>query len=363
MRVRFKPEQIRAWVQTHFPDNKPRKGGEEIRICNPFSPDAHHHFGISITKGLCHDWRGDEWAGFNPSTGKKNKCTFIKFVQTYLNCSLQEAIRSVVGGSVDPRCYLQYERPAKDEKDKGEVVVALPEGTEPILTSSQHKLAAGLLHWLGTRGLDSRKLEKYKIGHCGFDIVWPYYEFDDLVYWQCRSRIQKQFRFPPESIGVTKGQFLYGFDYVEPASYLVITEAIFDSLTIEEQCVASGGASLTPDQVKKIRLIGPKDGIVLAPDNDGAGVESILKNYDMLRAVGYPLYYSIPPSLEYTVDGERRFTKDWNEIGQFVTGWGGVTAVFEKGIKPLDLRARIYLKKLVGQLKNKSITAVFGPNG
>ena len=156
------------------------------------------------------------------------------------------------------------------------------------------------------------------------DVYWPYYEFDTLVYWQSRSRLNKRFNFPQteiqddtgEIVAITegsKGDFLYGFDDIEPASYLIITEAIFDKHTLGQQTLASGGAVLTPKQVGKIRILGPRR-VILAPDNDAAGVKSIFANATLLINEKIPTYFSLPPKLKYSVDGEERVTKDWNEL-------------------------------------------------
>jgi hypothetical protein len=198
-----------------------------------------------------------------------------------------------------------------------------------------------------SRGIDRNKIEKYGILHAGLDVVWPYFEFDDLVYWQSRSRTDKRFLFPDISVGVGKGDFLYGFDQVEPASYLIITEAIFDCQTLEHQCVASGGAELIDRQLRKIKFLGPKDGIILAPDNDIAGIKSILANARILDALGYKLLFSVPPEIEYdNEDGTKNVTKDWNDL---VTKLDGVDPfkVMEENIHPLGMRERYKLRTIV----------------
>jgi hypothetical protein len=194
--------------------------------------------------------------------------------------------------------------------------------------------------------------------HCGLAVVWPYYEYDELVYWQSRSRVNKEFLFPPESVGVIKTDFLYGFDQVEPASHIIITESIIDSQTVEEQCVATGGASLGSKQVRKIRALGPRDGIILAPDNDLAGLKSVLYNATLLRPLQTKLYVSLPPAIEYTNDdGELDFTTDWNEVGRYGVGWDKVLGELNKNTIELTIRVKKDLLAKVDKLESKSITA------
>jgi hypothetical protein len=353
MDIPIPPEKIAAWVYKYFPDCKPRKGGDELRICNPFDGDTGYHFNISCVKGKVHDWRGDSaWVGYNPNTGKLNYRTFARFVQIYLThkrgrCSFSEAIQDILGVASGARALFKWHKTRLIPECKETVSLALPEGTTEF-GKTQPKLVAGLLSWLASRGVDDRKINKYRIMYSGLDVVWPYYEYDsEPVYWQSRSRINKIFRFPPESIGVTKGQFLYGFDQIEPASFLIITESIFNCLTIEDQCVASGGASLTDMQSKKIRLLGPKDGIILAPDHDKAGIVSIAHNASILQSLNYKIYYTLPPIVKLPDD---KMSNDWNDLVK-VASTAEIRKTFEMSVKPYNLQARLYLENRLRQLE------------
>ncbi|MCK9558546.1 MAG: toprim domain-containing protein [Candidatus Cloacimonetes bacterium] len=352
MNISIPPDKISAWVYKNFPDCKPRKNGDELRVCNPFDGDTGYHFNISCVKGYAHDWRGDaSWVGYNPNTGKLQYRTFLRFVQSYLtqkrgSCSFPEAVQEVLGASSGVRALFKGQRARLVPESKETTSLALPEGTAKF-DESKSKLVIGLLAWLGSRGVDDRKIKKYKIMYNGLNVVWPYYEYDDLVYWQSRSRINKVFRFPPENVGVTKGQFFYGFDQVEPASYVVITESIFVCLTLEDQCLATGGASMTNVQVKKLKLLGPKDGIILSPDNDKAGIESILHNASILQQLNYKIYYALPPIVKLP-DG--KMSNDWNDLVK-VADSTEIRKTFEASIKPFSIQQRLYLENRLKQFK------------
>jgi hypothetical protein len=353
MNIPIPPEKIAAWVYRNFPDCKPRKNGDELRICNPFNDDTGYHFNISCIKGYAHDWRGDSsWVGYNPNTGKLQYRTFIRFVQLYLtqkrgSCSFTEAIQDVLGASSGARALFKWQRTRLLPETKETVSLALPDGTAKF-GQSQPKLIAGLVSWLNSRGVDDRKIKKYNIMHSGLDVVWPYYEYDpEPVYWQCRSRLNKVFRFPPENVGVTKGEFFYGFDQVEPASYVAITESIFVCLTLEDQCLATGGASMTHTQVQKLKLLGPRDGIILTPDNDKAGIESILHNAALIKPLGYKIFYALPPIVKLP-DGS--FSKDWNDLVK-VASTAEIKKTFEISVKPLNMQQKLYLENRMKQLK------------
>lgn len=313
---------IEEWVENNF-DFKLRKGGIEYCINSPFDNDTGYNFNISPDKGLCHDWRGNEWAGpINPESGKRN-CSFIKFVRLYLKCSYREALEAVLG-SGDVSGYLRPEGRITDKKAQKKVSVSLPDGVR-LLSGSTDPQAKSIIKWLKSRGYTSQDIETSELYHLAMDVYWPYYEFDTLVYWQSRSRLNKRFNFPTlevydefgKVVGVTdgsKGDFFYGFDDIEPASYVIITEAIFDKHTLREQTLASGGAILTDNQIKKLKILGPREGIILSPDNDKAGIKSIIANAVLLQRKGFKIFYSIPPKIEYEKNGEILETKDWNEL-------------------------------------------------
>lgn len=353
------PEKIIAWITKNF-SYKTRKGGSEYCINNPFDDDTGYNFNINPVKGTAHSWRGDEWAGpINPETNRRN-CSFIKFVRLYKKCSYSEAVSDVLGTSVDIRFYLRSENRLTDKKAKRKVAVALPKGVEPLAPATD--MQANLLKsWLKSRGYLSDDIAKNDIHSLGMDVYWPYYEFDTLVYWQSRSRLNKQFNFPSLDVydekgnivgqtDGTKGDFLYGFDDIEPASYVILTEAIFDKHTIGEQSLASGGAILTPKQIGKLKILGPRH-IILSPDNDLAGIKSIVSNNQLLSSYGFTVYYSIPPSLEYEQEGVKKLTKDWNEIGQFVVGFDKVRGLLDNSIKKITEATTIKLHELIECLK------------
>ncbi|CAK0743469.1 hypothetical protein CCP1ISM_1770001 [Azospirillaceae bacterium] len=135
-----------------------------------------------------------------------------------------------------------------------------------------------------------------------------------LVFWQMRSLISKVFKFPDEDLTNKKaGDFIYGFDDIEPCSEVIVVESIFNSLSIESNAVATGGASLKDGQLKLLKALNPKS-IILAPDRDEAGIKSIQKDYFALNKMRSgdlfkDIYYAIPP-IEVAKAGK----KDWNDM-------------------------------------------------
>lgn len=357
-RKKIPHNKIINWVSRNF-DYKSRTGknGPELVIENPFYGNDNKKFNISLTKATCHDWRGDEWAGpVDPSTGKRN-CSFVKFVRLYKKCSFHDALKDILGGSEDVESYLRPDVRSEDEEAKRKVSVSLPEGSK-LLSESKGDDANLVRGWLYSRGYTKKSIADNELYHLGLDAYWPYFEFDTLVYWQSRSSIGKKFLFPDVNIydgdkivGETegsKGDFLYGFDNVQASKYIILTEAIFDQYTLTNQVLATGGAVLTENQIKKIKILGPKDGIILSPDNDIAGIKSILSNAILLSRHNFKIYYSIPPLIEYIDGGIKKLTKDWNEM---ITGCGysreRIREIHDDRIEKLTRTKTIELKKLI----------------
>jgi hypothetical protein len=305
--LKIPANKIVAYISSKF-EAKPRKNGEEYVINNPFVYDTGFHFNVNPEKGVCHDWRGDEWAGpINPKTGKRN-CSFIKFVSLYEKVEYGEAIKIILGSD-----YITF----RTEAQKLPVIkeqMELPKSAVPLTTSTYGEKPM-LMRWLISRGYDENQVAEHSIHHRGVEVIWPYYEYEELVYWQSRSRLNKRFAFPSSEMfdddgnvvgkrEFGKGDFLYGFDQVDHGTYVIITEGIFDKNTLGPQALASGGALLTSNQINKLKLLNPKKGVILAPDNDTAGVQSALTNHAKLRQSGLSAYIALPPD----------YVKDWNEL-------------------------------------------------
>lgn len=351
---------IAAWVERQFPDHKTRKGGAELIICNPFDGDIGYHFNINPQKGVCHDWRGDnEWAGaINPKTGHRN-CSFVHFVRLYRKCSYAEAIKEILGTTTDISAYLRPEARVRDH-DLATIAVQLPAGTAK-LGPADDKMAKMLKYWLKSRGYTEEGIVQADLYYLGMNVYWPFFEFEHLVYWQSRSRLNKRFEFPSinvtnekgEIIGKTEGsksEFLYGFDEATVSSYLIITESIFGQNTLGAQALASGGAALTTQQVNKLKLLDPKDGVILSPDNDKAGIKSIIDNYERLKCHRYPVFYSLPPRLRYEKDGVVGHTKDFNELFEHChLSLPEIRKLHDDNIKRVSQQELLHLWKLLAR--------------
>lgn len=350
-KVKKIPEQyIVDFVSKNF-DYKRRRGknGEELVICNPFDGSTKKKFNISLEKAVCHCWTGDEWAGpVNPKTGKRNT-SFINFVSIYKKCSIKEAISIIFGNN-----HYKYVRISNSTSPQLPTTNEIKLPKNKRLSESNTRQAKICNNYLRSRGYTEETIKQNDIRYCGSEIIWPYYEYGEIVYWQSRSVLNKRFSFPDDKVvendrvvaklGVGKSDFLYGFDKVIPGTYVILVEAIFCQNTLGENALAMGGAVLSTVQAKKLRLLSPK-AVVLAADNDKAGLKSILRNAEILRRLNLPISYC-------HVGNEYPDAKDWNDLFKISKlKLPEIRSYFESQIKPLSPINKIKLLTAINGFK------------
>lgn len=322
-------EQIKNWVSKHF-KYKVKSRGKQINIHNPFISDNGWHFWISLEKDENKHKKRNYWVhDFRPQYSQFNS-SFVRFVQNYKNISYHEALQDICGKSISLKDRLREER--DEEKEEEEEIVELVElpkskGFDEKGSSIAREIAE---NYLKSRAILS-KATKYSLRYTPTSIVCPYIEFGEQVYWQLRDISPKRFEFPNEGkTGLKKTDFVFGFDHVEPLSDIMIVEAIFDAISIDNCAVATGGTGVQNRQARKIRILNPKR-IILCPDNDKAGRKALRRDFEFLQ--GYfddsSLYFCFPP------DG----FKDWNEMEQ--NKLNSSRHFIQDNIKPLTLRSII----------------------
>jgi DNA primase len=302
--IKLTPEQIESWVARHF-EYKRRKNGDELLICNPFIyADDKFKFNIctvakkskksKYSNYWVHDWR--------PSAQQYNG-SFIKFVQRYKGLGFKDALKDICGDDIDLKNIL---RPIEPQQQIVEPFkrIQLPTTAKALQRSDDSKLKTAAVNYLKKRGIFEPDIISFRLHYTPTKIIFPYIEYDDIVYWQGRSFSDsiKEFEFPDErAVGIGKSQFIYGFDNAEPGQPVFVVEAIFCALTLGPGGLATGGATMSADQVRKIRALNPAY-VVLAPDNDKEGLASLYKNWKLLNPY-FMVRYVLPP----------KPFKDWND--------------------------------------------------
>lgn len=338
----FKPSapQIVRWIEVNIPNHSVRKSGKRgdiYLVDNPTIPgDSGQHIGICPAEGWVHDFR--------PHMAKYSG-SFLKFVMNIRSCSFQEAIKEVCGQGVNIRSILAARRVEQPQEETDEIVsdITLPDYFFPLTSDTLPIAKAVALSYLKSRQLSEEEANKYKVHYSSIAVLFPYIEYGELVYWQSRELINKKYMFPVDSGGKSVEDFLHGFDFVEPNTEIILVESIFNEVVIGEGALATGGAALKHKQFRRIRNVLLPNRIILAPDNDDAGITSLERNFKILnQSFRNKIWYCIPPNPH----------KDWNDMAKALDRLNNRSVIrdyIEQHAKQLDLAQlmKITLKRQV----------------
>ncbi len=236
-------------------------GGGELRINCLHCDDNKHHLYINPSKGVFHCFKCG-WSG-----GIKKLIYEIK--QIY-RVELPEEIDD---------SYLGFEEYHIDNEVKNKFIACkLPAGYFKLA----NEIGTGkekALQYLFSRNIDFPTIEKYEIGYCnmgsfGGRIIFPIYYHGKLMSYIGRDilgRVPKVLN-PPIWEADPPSRYLYNFDEAIFFPRLVITEGVFDCLTLQTidayTCaVASFGKKLTSAQIDLI-LSERFEEIIFAWDGD-----------------------------------------------------------------------------------------------
>lgn len=108
----------------------------------------------------------------------------------------------------------------------------------------------------------------------------PVYADGKLVYWQARD-VYGMNDTPPYYICKGGTKSLFNFDLASKANFMVISEGVFDAITIGTNAVALFGKSLTPRQLDQLSRY--RKPVIVALDPDEAGQEATPKVVSIIR--------------------------------------------------------------------------------
>ena len=343
-------ELIESWISRHF-DYRRRSRGKQLAINNPFDDDKSRHFYVNLErvkrKRAKEGEKPNFWVhDFRPGHQRWDG-SFLNFVRQFKNISYFEAAKEVCGGNTNDAKALLRQLKAQIDKDEDyddvqpeDMDLSLPLGSTPFSKKNNSKARELSINYLNSRSITEDQAVANFLHYTPTSIVFPYIEYGIMVYWQERAIITKEFRFPDEAeTGLAKTDFLYGFDHVEPNDYVIIVEAIIDKISIGDNVVASGGADVVGMQLRKLKALNPQT-VILAPDNDEAGLASLRLNHDALLS-RFGLAYCIPPIAKHELKhGEKREFKDWNRYDQhYGSGWS--KRYIEKHSRRLSISALV----------------------
>jgi len=263
------------YLLKHFSDHIPAKNGEEFRI-NCINPDhfrikgeldTKHHLYINIKTGfficpIC-NWRGNFYKFVSFVEGLSWREVYDKYKNESEDISLAD-FQAVVENRLYP----------VNEQEQVNTNIGSGFGFE-TLEITEDTIA---YKYLVGRGITMEKIKKYRLKYCirgkyAFRIIIPTYENNKLVYFVARKYISAFFApkvmNPPKSSTqfLPKNEIVFGIDNIIKGEWLVITEGVFDAMTIPNYGIALLGKYLSNKQFFKIINLGIQRVYVML-DND-----------------------------------------------------------------------------------------------
>lgn len=122
-------------------------------------------------------------------------------------------------------------------------------------------------------------------------VIIPIYENGHIIFFQGRTLVNdpKKYDNPPAE----KGFVVLNKDVFDSNKYIIITEGIFDALSIGNQGTTCLGASINDDFLKLI-FNKTKKGIIIALDNDERGIEETKKIIEQSKYSKDLKYFLMP---------------------------------------------------------------------
>lgn len=330
-------DQVESWVRGNSISVKERysssRGEKCLLIDNPAIPgDKGYHVGIFPESCRVHDFRPN-MSDFNGD--------FIKFVALVNNYRWIDAYYAITGNnattleelSKTATIRLNNEKKQEIIEDKADSI-KLKDGYKPI-TENPDTICKMAISYLNKRQISLEEAIDLKIHYGVNSICFPYYEYDDLVYWQIRDTLSKRFEFPT---GLSGQVFLWNFDNMQSMGDIFITESIFNAAVIGKDAVSAGTAKMSREQIMKIKAMQPKR-IILCPDNDAAGLASIVHNFFAMEKEAVfkssnhnRILYCVPPEKgqdwnDFAVNHNRIENK--NVVKDFVLGTTKPVSIME----------------------------------
>lgn len=231
------------------------RNGEVSSIC-PWC--MHHRTSFYVKAGVgvfkCHYCHESGWA--------------LKLIEKVGRCTTQEAIDRIMAQRVS--IYEDTEYEVVEEEIELPPVIELPPGFH-FLSTSHGETSKKYWEYALTR-MTEAQIEEYRVGFVATGpyrgrIVVPVYYLGQLVNWVARaikSDTKKKVLTPP---GNKQYSYLFNLEKVWGHQQAVITEGVFDCLTIEDMAVASFGKKVTDTQVNALVNAGIHE-LVLCWDAD-----------------------------------------------------------------------------------------------
>lgn len=248
--------------------------------------------------------RGEQSAVFTcPSCNHKKKKLTVNLVTQQFQCWVcnfkgHRVFKLLKEAKAAPKAYddlksidLEYRFKNKNQPKPEQSLLKLPEGVEPILSSSA-VLSKHALHYLTGRGVTQQDIVKYNIQYCETGdlknmVVIPSYDTNGSINYYVGRSFDKNAYIKHKLAPATKD--IIGFDlYINWDLPIILCEGAFDAMAIKRNAIPLFGKRISSTLMKKI-LTSNCNKVYLALDEDA--LKDALDHAKKLMGYGKRVYF------------------------------------------------------------------------
>jgi DNA primase len=248
--------------------------------------------------------RGEESAVFTcPSCNHRKKKLTVNLVTQQFQCWVcnfkgHRVFKLLKEAKATPKAYddlksidLEYRFKNKNQPKPEQSLLKLPEGVEPILSSSA-VLSKHALHYLTGRGVTQQDIIKYNIQYCETGdlknmVVIPSYDTNGSINYYVGRSFDKNAYIKHKLAPATKD--IIGFDlYINWDLPIILCEGAFDAMAIKRNAIPLFGKRISSTLMKKI-LTSNCNKVYLALDEDA--LKDALDHAKKLMGYGKRVYF------------------------------------------------------------------------
>lgn len=248
--------------------------------------------------------RGEQSAVFTcPSCNHKKKKLTVNLVTQQFQCWVcnfkgHRVFKLLKEAKATPKAYddlksidLEYRFKNKNQPKPEQSLLKLPDGVEPILSSSA-VLSKHALHYLTGRGVTQQDIVKYNIQYCETGdlknmVVIPSYDTNGSINYYVGRSFDKNAYIKHKLAPATKD--IIGFDlYINWDLPIILCEGAFDAMAIKRNAIPLFGKRISSTLMKKI-LTSNCNKVYLALDEDA--LKDALDHAKKLMGYGKRVYF------------------------------------------------------------------------
>ena len=248
--------------------------------------------------------RGEESAVFTcPSCNHRKKKLTVNLVTQQFQCWVcnfkgHRAFKLLKEAKATPKAYdnlksidLEYKFKKSNQPKPEQSLLKLPEGVEPILSSSA-VLSKHALHYLTGRGVTQQDIVKYNIQYCETGdlknmVVIPSYDNSGHINYYVGRSFDKNAYIKHKLAPATKD--IIGFDlYINWDLPIILCEGAFDAMAIKRNAIPLFGKRISSTLMKQI-LTSNCSKVYLALDEDA--LKDALDHAKKLMGYGKRVYF------------------------------------------------------------------------